>query len=205
MEKNQTFHKDIQSIRQLMERSVKFLSLSGLSGILAGIYALAGAAYAYYKLPSPESPLQYSYGTVQENMPALLTIAVIILVTSIITGYFMADQKAKRLGVKVWDHTSRRLLINLSVPLIAGGLFILALFLSDHAGLIAPASLLFYGMALLNASHQLYDEVRYLGYTEISLGLMATFLPGYGLAFWAIGFGALHIIYGAWMFKKYDR
>ncbi len=116
-----------------------------------------------------------------------------------------ASSKAKKLGVKVWDTTSKRLTINLAVPLVAGGLFILILLSNGHYGVAAPACLVFYGLALMNASQNLFDEVRYLGYLEIVLGLIAAIIPGFGLFFWAMGFGVLHIIYGAVMFKRYDQ
>ncbi len=205
MKEQRDYQGDLASIRTVMERSVKFLSLSGLSGILAGLYALLGAAYAYVVLPTPPSPLQYAYEDVTKHLPALFAIALAVLVASLLTGFLLARQKAKRLGAAVWDSTSQRLLFNLSVPLAAGGIFIIALFLNNHNSMIAPVSLIFYGLALLNASHQLYGEVKYLGYSEIVLGLVASFFPGYGMAFWTIGFGLLHIIYGAVMFKKYDR
>ena len=207
MKQSQTYQKDIESIRQLMERSVKFLSLSGLSGILAGVYALIGAAVAYIIIYYPDSPLEYRRQSVNEFtiISKLLAIAMGVLVVSLITGYKLASGKAKKLGVKVWDTTSKRLTINLAVPLVAGGLFILILLSNGHYGVAAPACLVFYGLALMNASQNLFDEVRYLGYLEIVLGLIAAIIPGFGLFFWAMGFGVLHIIYGAVMFKRYDQ
>ena len=207
MKQSQTYQKDIESIRQLMERSVKFLSLSGLSGILAGVYALIGAAVAYIIIYYPDTPLEYRKQSVNEIaiISKLLAIAMGILVVSLITGYKLASGKARKLGVKVWDTTSKRLTINLAVPLVAGGLFILILLSNGHYGVAAPACLVFYGLALMNASQNLFDEVRYLGYLEIVLGLIAAIIPGFGLFFWAMGFGVLHIIYGAVMFKRYDQ
>jgi len=207
MEQNQTYQKDIESIRQLMERSVKFLSLSGLSGILAGVYALIGAAVAYAIVHYPNTPFDYRNQSVNEVsiIVKLLIIALLVLAVSVITGYVLASRKAKKLGLKVWDSTSKRLVINLIIPLMTGGIFILILLAKGHYGIAAPASLIFYGLALINASANLFDEVRYLGFCEIALGLVAALLPGFGLLFWAIGFGILHIVYGALMFKKYDR
>ncbi len=207
MEQNQSYQKDIESIRQLMERSVKFLSLSGLSGILAGVYALIGAGVAYSIVYNPQTPFDYHDQAVKEVMIALrlLIIAISVLVVSVLTGYVLASRKAKKLGLKVWDTTSKRLVINLIIPLLTGGIFILILLAKGHYGIAAPACLIFYGLALINASANLFDEVRYLGFCEIVLGLVATLMPGFGLLFWAIGFGLLHIVYGALMFKKYDR
>ena len=207
MDQNQTYQKDIESIRKLMERSVKFLSLSGLSGILSGVYALVGAAIGYAILYNPKTPFDYANKSVKEItiVIQLLIIAVVVLAISMITGYALASRKAKKLGVKIWDSTSKRLVVNLAIPLVSGGVFILILLANGHFVIAAPACLVFYGLALINASQNLFDEFRYLGYCEIVLGLVCAIMPGFGLYFWAIGFGLLHIIYGALMFKRYDR
>ena len=207
MDQNQTYQKDIESIRKLMERSVKFLSLSGLSGILSGVYALVGATIGYAILYNPKTPFDYANQSVKEItiVIQLLIIAVVVLAISMITGYALASRKAKKLGVKIWDSTSKRLVVNLAIPLVSGGVFILILLANGHFVIAAPACLVFYGLALINASQNLFDEFRYLGYCEIVLGLVCAIMPGFGLYFWAIGFGLLHIIYGALMFKKYDR
>ena len=101
--------------------------------------------------------------------------------------------------------TSKRLTINLMIPLITGGLFILAMLQNDEWRYVAPACLVFYGLALVNASKYTLTDIRYLGYAEIVLGLINTQFIGYGLYFWAAGFGLLHIIYGFSMWWKYDR
>ena len=206
MEQHQAYQKDLESIRKLMERSVKFISLSGLSGILAGIYALIGATIAYYLVHYPVSPFEYRIYSIQspDVLVRLTTVAAVVLASSLLTGFWLSARKAKRAGVKIWDATSKRLFINLSVPLITGGIFILILLGNGHFGIVAPTCLIFYGLALINASGNLYEEIRYLGYSEIILGLIAASLPGYGLLFWAIGFGLLHIIYGSVMYKRYD-
>jgi hypothetical protein len=198
--------KDIEMIRSLMERSVKFLSLSGLSGILAGVYASIGALIAYFLLYYPLSPLYYRIESIQsmDVVVQLFVLAVVVLAASLITGYWLSSRKAKKSGSSIWNATSKRLVLNLSIPLATGGIFILILLAYGHFGVAAPASLIFYGLAVINASDNLFDEVRYLGYSEILVGLICAALPGYGLLFWFVGFGLLHIIYGALMYKKYD-
>jgi hypothetical protein len=204
MEEKQAYQKDLESIRKLMERSVKFISLSGLSGIMAGVYALVGAIAAAFLIPHLLSPVTDSVIPDQQTVIQLIGIAVVVLIASLVTGFWMSNRKAKKAGVKLWDTTSRRLVINLAIPLGTGGLFILILLLGDHVGLVAPSFLIFYGLALINASPNLYEEVRYLGYSEILLGLVCAVLQRYGLLCWAIGFGVFHILYGAVMYKKYD-
>ena len=204
MNKSEAYQKDIESIRQLMERSVKFISLSGLSGILAGIYALLGALAAYVLIPDPLAPVSYGVISDQRIIIQLLGIALAVLLASLITGFLLSNRKAHNAGIKLWDATSRRLTFNLAIPLVTGGLFIFILLLSDHYSIVVPSFLIFYGLALINASPNLYEEVRYLGYSEILLGLVSALLPQYGLVFWAAGFGVFHILYGAVMHKKYD-
>ncbi len=208
MSETEDYQKDIESIRQLMERSVKFISLSGLSGILSGIYALVGAAIAWYLMESPSAPgADYSPQLQTLSQPKILKILILtfsVLVASLITGIFLSNRKAQKAGIKLWDATAKRLALNLAIPLVTGGLFILILLLNGHFGIIAPSFLIFYGLALINGSPNLYEEVRYLGYSEILLGLVCALNPGYGLIFWAIGFGVFHILYGTIMYRKYD-
>ncbi len=193
-------------MRKLMERSVKFMSLSGLSGVLAGIYALAGVAIAYLNvLPSTGSVL------VSEDVlgaPGVLSglafIALVILTASLATGFWLSARRAGRLGVNVWDETGRRLFVNLAIPLVTGGIFIVLLMYNGQIGLLAPACLIFYGLALVNASPNLVDEVRFLGISEIILGLVSMVVPPLGLVLWAIGFGVLHIVYGSVLYRKYE-
>lgn len=206
MNNQQDFEQELTSIRQLMERSVRFISFSGLAGILAGLYALAGAAVAFYRIPGLlATEGRWADALYAGNAPLeLLTIGVVVLAASLVTGFWLTARKAKRLGASIWDSAGRRMLINLSVPLVAGGLFILVLLAEGYIGLVPPACLIFYGLALISASPNLVDEVRYLGYMEIILGLIASAYPGFAVYFWAVGFGILHILYGAILYRKYD-
>lgn len=196
----------ITDIRSMMERSSRFISLSGLSGVFAGIFALCGAYAAYIKLNS----LNGIYRLLDSNalmdvVIYLLVDASLVLATSIAVGVILTIRNSKKKGIKIWDTTSKRLLINLLIPLITGGLFCLVLLYHGLVGLVAPSSLLFYGLALINASKYTLNDIRYLGICEIALGLIASLYSGYGLFFWAAGFGVLHIVYGAVMYYKYER
>jgi len=201
------YEKDLASIRTMMERSAKFLSLSGLSGVLAGIYALIGAGAAYYLVQYPASPFDYRTYSIREGtvIPVLIFIAIVVLVASISTGLWLSYKKANKSGLSLWSPTTRTLIVKISIPLVTGGIFILIMLYTGHFGLAAPASLIFYGLALIHGSANTYDEIRYLGFSEIFLGLISAIYPGYGLVFWALGFGVLHIVYGAIMYNKYDK
>jgi hypothetical protein len=201
------YEKDLASIRSMMERSAKFISLSGISGILAGIYALCGATAAYFIIQYPISPFHFRVYSVNssETLVQLISIAFFVAAASAITGLWLSGRKARKHGLTLWTSASRTLLINVSIPMVTGGLFILIILYTGHFGLAAPTSLLFYGLALIQGSSNTFDEIRYLGYCEIILGLISALYPGYGLIFWAIGFGILHIVYGVIMHNKYDK
>ncbi len=201
------YQKDIASIRSMMERSAKFLSLSGLAGVLAGLYALAGAAIAYRMVHYPLSPFDYRQYSINEGdtLLRLILVAVAVLVASLATGFWLSHKKAKKHGMKLWNPASRIMFINISIPLVTGGIFALIMLYTGHFGLAAPACLIFYGIALIQGSSNTFVEVRYLGFCEIALGLISAALPGFGLLFWSLGFGVLHIVYGAVMYNKYDK
>jgi hypothetical protein len=193
---------DLKDIKDLMNKSTQFISLSGLSGILAGVYALIGGGYVYYIISENND----YYITLESLLfKKILLTAVFVLLASIITAHFQTTNKAKKLGERVWNTTSKRLLINFAIPLITGGVFSVLLLRNGYYGLIAPITLMFYGLACLNASKYTLRDVRYLGITEIILGLIAVEFSGYGLYFWMIGFGLCHILYGSIMYFKYDR
>ncbi|MCF6133217.1 hypothetical protein [Flavobacterium wongokense] len=199
---NEKYLKDIQDIKQMMSQSTQFISLSGLSGILAGIYALIGAYIVSQLLEQNKYDVVIIEG---RTFKLIVLTAFVVLVLSLITSFIMTRQKAKRLGESIWNASSKRLLINFCIPLFTGGIFALLLLRHEVYGLIAPITLIFYGLACLNASKYTLKDVRYLGITEIILGLIAVEFSGYGLYFWVIGFGICHIVYGAVMYFKYDR
>lgn len=205
MKKEKDYVGDIAAIRSMMERTSKFLSLSGWAGIMAGIYALVGAyvAYAYFAFnPDEVTQVPIDEGIV---LPKLIALAVVVLVLAIGTAIFLSYKKADKRGERIWNTTSRRLLINMSVPLVAGGILIFVLISKGLIGLVAPFTLVFYGLALYNAGNFTYAEVRMLGLMEIVLGLVGLCFIGYGLLCWAIGFGVLHIIYGIYIHYRYER
>ncbi|MEN0004983.1 MAG: hypothetical protein AAF798_12590 [Bacteroidota bacterium] len=204
--------KTLQEIRQLMERSSRFISLSGLSGVTAGVIALIGASIAHWyigKVPfqgyDPLTPIRLSSnGIPQIDYLFFFGLASTMLVLAVGAGIFFTTRSAKAKGQKIWDALTQRLLINLCIPLVAGGIFCLAALLHGLIFLIAPSTLLFYGLGLVNASKYTLPDVRYLGLSEIALGLIGLFVPGYGLELWGIGFGLLHIIYGSRMYFRYE-
>ena len=192
----QDYLKDISEIKNLMNRSSRFISLSGLSGIFAGIYALIGAGVAYFFL----LPIQYYVTLHSWNFKMLVGLLIAVAVLSVVTAFLLTTRKAKAHNAKIWDDTTKRLLLNFMIPLVTGGIYILIKLNSQHYGLTAALMLIFYGLALVNASKYTIGNVKYLGYVEIIAGLLCAALPGYGFYFWVFGFGVMHIIYGTIMY-----
>ncbi len=202
----------LTEIRALMERSSRFISLSGLSGVFAGTFALLGIAAIAIKFRLPVTLEGYqnqavdAYGNPNLDFYRfVIPVALAVLVSSLVIGVILTTRRARKNNLSIWDKTARRVVWNMFIPLSAGGIFCLVLLMHGLFELVAPATLLFYGLALLNTSKYTYPDIRYLALSEISLGLVGSFLIGYGLLFWAIGFGVFHIIYGARMYQKYER
>ncbi len=188
---------DLKDIKDIMDRSSRFISLSGLSGVCAGVLALIGAYLAYQTVYHDQAYLDYRKAVLDlESVLKLIAIAAGVIVLSFVLGIYFTTKKAKEKKQKLWDRNTKLLLTSFLIPLVTGGILCLMLLFKGYIGFVAPFTLIFYGLALVNASKYTLSQVRSLGIMEIIIGLVATHYIGYGLIFWAIGFGLLHIIYG---------
>jgi hypothetical protein len=205
---------DLQHIKKMMERSSRFISLSGLSGVAAGFCALVGAWFANDIISASGGPSGYreaiEKGLGTESIQVfmghkLFKVAVVTFFGALFFSFLFTYLRSKKSNIPLWGYTSKRLLINIAIPMLAGAVYLFKQMQFGNYGLIAPGCLIFYGLALVNASKYTLGEVRYLGYLQIILGMINCWFVGYGLYFWAVGFGILHIIYGAVMWYKYER
>lgn len=212
MENNKQHLEALTDIRALMERSSKFISLSGMSGICAGIIAFIGAIIvnAHFHLgffeqvkaimninsPSYENSTTISF---------LIISALIVFAVAFTLVIYFSSRKAKKLNISFWDNMAKRVFINLFIFLLTGGVFCLILVYYGIYFLIVPSMLIFYGLALINVSKFTFNEISQLGIIEILLGIVSSFLPVYPLLMWLIGFGILHLIYGTYVYIKYER
>jgi hypothetical protein len=208
MKKEPDYIRDITEIRSMMEKSSKFMSLSGWAGIMAGIYALSAAYIAYFVYGFSPDGIIYespSGGSLISDFSELMILALIVLTVSLLTAIYFSWRTANVKGEKIWNTTSKRLLSDMAIPFISGGILIIIFVLHNIIGLIAPTMLLFYGLALISASRLTIVEVRILGLIQIALGLISAYFIAFGLLFWAIGFGIAHIVYGVYMYFRYER
>jgi hypothetical protein len=203
MNEQQESYQALQDIKQMMERSSRFISLSGWSGIAAGLCALGGAMVARYCID--QYPLIAGDSGAVNLEGTLILVAAGTFIAAFIFAFLFTYTRSRKQGIAVWGSAAKRLMFNTAIPLLAGGIVVYKLLGLNYYGLIAPVSLIFYGLALINGSKYTLGEVRYLGYCQVILGCINLWIPGNGLYFWAAGFGILHIVYGILMWNKYER
>lgn len=214
MDTHQQSLETLKDIKTMMERSSRFISLSGLSGVAAGICGLIGAGFAYRIITrsglegeilnnqgSPANPLSISNNLGNQ----LLQVALFTLIAAVILAFLFTWLRSRKNGTPLWGTVSRKLAISILIPMTIGGIFLLKLVDEGSYALVAPGCLIFYGLALLNASGYTLAEIKWLGYAELATGVIALFFTRYGLYFWAFGFGLLHIVYGILMWNRYER
>jgi hypothetical protein len=205
----------LQDIKKMMERSSRFISLSGLSGVAAGTCALVGAWFAYGVIDEGRysvATIRNMAGNADENISigewmgnSLVQIAAITFIAAFVLAFIFTYLRSKKTNTPIWGSQARRLMLNVMIPMIVGGVYLFSLMQNRAYGLIAPGCLIFYGLAVLNASKYTLPETRYLGFGQMLLGIINLWFVGYGLYFWALGFGVLHIVYGTFMWWKYER
>jgi hypothetical protein len=195
----------IADIKKIMERSSRFISLSGKSGIAAGLCALVGASLAYYFISDYYGSYDTNYLHPSNLLYQLIAVAIGTFISALITAFFFTYLKCKKDNVPLFGMGSKKLAWNTLLPMIVGGLCILQFIVDNAYSYIAPASLIFYGLGLVNGSKYTLGEIRYLGYINIFLGLCNFIFPKYSIFFWALGFGVAHIFYGIAMWLKYDN
>ena len=185
MESKQKYFDDLTIIKKIMEESSRFLSLSGLSGLFAGLIALTGGAFAFFIILQSSLSTDNEYfknlsaGEMDSIKIRLIADAILVLIFAIGVSLYFSYRKSLRLGTKIWTPLSRRLLLSLLLPLVTGGIFIIILYVESQWQLIIPSMLIFYGLALVNAGKFTYSEVFYLGLIEIITGLASALLPEY--------------------------
>lgn len=206
MKREEDYINDLSEIRSMMERSSKFLSVSGLSGIFAGIYALIGAyvAYAVFDF-NPQQIQDDRFVAANFSLMKIIALALGVMILSVATLLLLFYKKSLKRQERFWTPTAKLFALNITVPLLAGGCLILILLANGLIGLMAPATLLFYGLGLFSVSNFTYNEIRSLGLIQIVLGLLGAYFIEYSVLLWAIGFGGGHIGYGIYLYYRYER
>lgn len=205
MKNNQDYFKEISEIRSLMERSSKFTSVSGLSGILAGIYALIGAFFLHTFIGFRPHGISEMEADLLGNEFGFFLLGAVVLILAIGSAVLLSYRKAKILREPMWTATTRNVLFNMALPIFAGGVVLVVFYFYGLIGLLLPSTLVFYGLALYSAGNFTYKEIRFLGIIVTVIGLLALCLIEYSVLLWAAGFGLMHIVYGAIIYLRHEK
>ncbi|SDM64313.1 hypothetical protein SAMN05421823_11818 [Catalinimonas alkaloidigena] len=197
----------LHEIRQLMERTTRFTSLSGRAGMGVGVCALVGMAVLGWHFRSHH--LSYTQ-FMQGELPAASVRWVVgvmsgVFICAVASTFYFTFRNAQGTGQSLWQRQGQRFWLSLALPLTIGGAFCGALVYHGLFALLAPASLLFYGLALLHSSRYTFRGIRYLGWGEVLLGLASCFWIEQAPWCWTLGFGVLHILYGGTLFYTTER
>ena len=176
-----------------MEKSSKFISISGFAAIMAGIYASIGASIIVLT-PS-----------LTDTLEPMIIVAAAVLAASAITACILSYNKSKRMRQKFFSKLAYRALWNFSLPMLTGGILCISILCHGYYGIVSSITLLFYGLTLVNVSKFTYSNIAWLGYAFICLGIIDSFWEGHSLLFWTIGFGGFHILYGILFYIHYER
>lgn len=187
----------VNEIKELMEKSSKFLSFSGIIAIMAGIYSLAGA-YLAVRITSQQP-------TSIRELEHLIIVASLVLVTSATTACILSYYKSKKMKQPFFSKLTYRAFWNFSLPMLTGGIFCISVLGHGYFALLSSIMLLFYGLTLVNVSKFTYSNIAWLGYAFICLGILDSFFEGHALLFWTIGFGGFHLLYGILFYLHYER
>lgn len=196
---------DIRDIKEMMERSSRFISLSGLAGVSSGVFALLGV-FVLYKFVWNDLMVaeQGTLSMASTPMVNLLMIAVVTLILALISAILFTTHRAKKTGLKIWDSRTRQMLLTLLVPLATAGVLCTVLLAYGLVALSVSLTIIFYGLALFQGSRFTYKELRSLSFLLIFLGLISSVLPEYVLLFWGVAFGICNILYGIIVYYKYE-
>lgn len=201
----------LDDIREMMSKSSRFQAISGWSiiviGLLAGIASLmAAAVIGVADVPFFDNLQRYSTLNTPLKIRIAALIALILFTVCLLIVFVFAIVKSKRHNLPfAFDKRMRQMLLDFFIPLIAGGLFSMAMVMQQHYGLTSSIMLMFYGLALINCSHYTYPILRWLGYTELLIGIIDCFTMSHALLFWFLGFSVAHILFGIIYVLMFDR
>lgn len=172
---------NLQFIRETMERSAVFTSVPGYGGILMGATAVAAAYIAS------------SQATVRDWLIVWLTEAVL----AFFIGLLAMWQKTKLSKTSILSTPAKKLVMNSLPPMLCGVFITLGLWRFGHFEAMIPVWILCYGAAVVCGGAFSVKPVPLMGWLFMAVGAAAFFLPaGFGNWMMAISFGALHIVFG---------
>ena len=194
--------KDISEIKNMMNKSSRFNSLSGISGIATGIYAIIGSLIGYQYVTKNNIEIS---NLDRFHFSLLFADLVLIIFLSLITSLIITRRKVKVDGISSGSILTKKMLSNFLIILIPSTIYVLILILNHDFVGAGSLMLFFYGASLINASHNTLEEIKTLGLIEIVLGILIILIPAFAFWIWLIGAGIIHVIFGLYMYFKHEN
>lgn len=202
--KHQQHLENLSELKGILSRNTRFLSFSGLAGVIAGVLALIGQTVAVmYYLSHPE--IDITKKLAPEHAIVFLTISAAIMILSVGVGYVLTNKNIKKTGEKLNSGLIKNTLLNICLPIAVGGVMCLMAYMQGHNMVIPSYMLLFYGLALFGGSKYSFDDLKMVGSAFILLGMVSYFDPSLSIFTWGLGFGILHIVYGLQIYFQRER
>ena len=185
---NERALENLRYIRETMERAGSFTAVPGWGGILMGISALLMAIISS-RLPSMDLWVASWLGE------AILALAI---------GGWAMVQKSRAVQSTLLCGPGRKFALSLCPAMIAGGILTVVLYRNGLFALMPGVWLLLYGVAVVTGGAYSVNVVPIMGIFFMVLGTIALFSPAaWANWFMAAGFGALQIIFGAIIARRY--
>lgn len=200
MNQQKAAQKTLEEIKEMMSQSSKFISLSGLSGIVIGLLTIL-SVYIFstqYQINPLDGEAQALSSLTENELLRLYNASVVLLIFSLIITFLMSKHKAKKEGKDIWGPASRQLISSMALPFSFGFLFCSILFFKAP-DMVLPLSLLVYGFSLFSGSRNTLNSIKTFGIIQMSLSVICLLFSGYSILIWTLGFGLSHAIYGAFM------
>jgi hypothetical protein len=182
---------ELKVIRELMERPVCYSTMSGASGVLAGVAALGGVMADWVTSDHHSTWLAFCiWGCV--------------FMIALVSDIALTRIREKKQGMPFWTSVKRRMLLTILPPFVAGVGLTAAIVVpwqdtlgGQHINLIPALWMAFYGLALWQAGEFSIPEIRVMGAGFILASLpTAMFLQDWPYCALAITFGGFHLAYG---------
>lgn len=185
---------ELAVIRQLIERPVRYSTMSGAAGVFAGAVALAGAAADHFVRRSAAP---------REAMLMEVAVWAAVLLVATAGSIALTRLRERKQGLPFWTYARKRVLRSLAPPSAAAlGLTLAVLarwygWQEDLGVMIPPIWMACYGLACCQVSEFSLGELRVLGAAFIVSAAAAVFLPGCPHVTLGAAFGGYHLVYGA--------
>lgn len=189
---------NLRVIRELMERSTRYTTFSGYSGVLAGTASITGCIITWLLQQGPS-------GLYPARVPFLLTWSLVVLF-AIGADYLLTKRHAARVGKHILSRLGQQMAFA-SLPGLGTGALLTLLLVRHHLlNEVYPLWMLCYGIAICAVGLFSQREVKYLGALFLCAGALTLVLiqgqPGWGLPMMALSFGGFHIVWGVLMARR---